>query len=79
MSKIFQVSFNIEAIKLVLKQGAMSPIFSFLLSQLLFEVSSGAQNVSANDQFRGLVLGIVTGWQGFAKGKFCNLCSSHNN
>ena len=37
----------------------MTPIFSFLLSRLLFEVSSGAQNVSTINQFGGLVLGIA--------------------
>ena len=39
--------------------GSMTPIFSFLLSQLLFEISSGAQNVSTINQFGGLVLGIA--------------------
>ena len=39
--------------------GSMTPIFSFLLSRLLFEVSTGAQNVSTINQFGGLVLGIA--------------------
>jgi ATP-binding cassette subfamily B (MDR/TAP) protein 1 len=39
--------------------GSMTPIFSFLLSRLLFEVSSGAQNVSVINHFGGLVLGIA--------------------
>jgi ATP-binding cassette subfamily B (MDR/TAP) protein 1 len=39
--------------------GSMTPIFSFLLSRLLFEVSIGAQNVSTINQFGGLVLGIA--------------------
>jgi uncharacterized protein YqgC (DUF456 family) len=39
--------------------GSMTPIFSFLLSRLLFEVSSGAQDVSMINQFGGLVLGIA--------------------
>ena len=39
--------------------GSMTPVFSFLLSRLLFEVSSGAQNVSTINQFGGLVLGIA--------------------
>ena len=42
-----------------LLNGSMTPIFSFLLSRLLFEVSSGAQNVSTINQFGGLVLGIA--------------------
>ena len=39
--------------------GGMTPLFSFLLSRLLFEVSSGAQNVSTINQFGGIVLGIA--------------------
>ena len=39
--------------------GSMTPIFSFLLSRLLFEVSSGAQNVSVINQYGGLVLGVA--------------------
>jgi ATP-binding cassette subfamily B (MDR/TAP) protein 1 len=39
--------------------GSMTPIFSFLLSRLLFEVSSGAQDVSTINQYGGLVLGIA--------------------
>ena len=39
--------------------GSMTPIFSFLLSRLLFEVSTGAQNVSTINQFGGIVLGIA--------------------
>ena len=42
-----------------LVNGSMTPIFSFLLSRLLFEVSSGARNVSTINQFGGLVLGIA--------------------
>jgi ATP-binding cassette subfamily B (MDR/TAP) protein 1 len=39
--------------------GAMTPIFSFLLSRLLFEVSTGGTNVSVINHFGGLVLGIA--------------------
>ncbi|KIM36272.1 hypothetical protein M413DRAFT_319602 [Hebeloma cylindrosporum] len=39
--------------------GAMTPIFSYLLSRLLFEVSTGGQNVSVINSFGGLVLGIA--------------------
>ncbi|KAF8802026.1 P-loop containing nucleoside triphosphate hydrolase protein [Phlegmacium glaucopus] len=39
--------------------GSMTPIFSFLLSRLLFEVSSGAQDISVINRFGGLVLGIA--------------------
>jgi len=39
--------------------GAMTPIFSYLLSRLLVEVSIGAQNVSVINSFGGLVLGIA--------------------
>jgi len=39
--------------------GAMTPVFSYLLSRLLFEVSIGAQNVSTINAFGGLVLGVA--------------------
>ena len=39
--------------------GAMTPLFSFLLSRLLFEVSIGARNVSIINQYGGIVLGIA--------------------
>jgi len=39
--------------------GAMTPVFSYLLSRLLFEVSIGAQNVSVINTFGGLVLGVA--------------------
>ena len=39
--------------------GSMTPIFSFLLSRLLFEVSSGAHDISTINQFGGIVLGIA--------------------
>ncbi|KAJ2933006.1 hypothetical protein H1R20_g4086, partial [Candolleomyces eurysporus] len=39
--------------------GAMTPIFSFLLSRLLFEVSIGAQNVSIINKFGAIVLCIA--------------------
>jgi ATP-binding cassette subfamily B (MDR/TAP) protein 1 len=39
--------------------GAMTPIFSFLLSRLLFEVSIGAQDVSTINKFGGILVGIA--------------------
>ncbi|TFK52865.1 P-loop containing nucleoside triphosphate hydrolase protein [Heliocybe sulcata] len=39
--------------------GAMTPIFSFLLSRLLYEVSIGAQNISTINLFGGIVLSIA--------------------
>jgi ATP-binding cassette subfamily B (MDR/TAP) protein 1 len=39
--------------------GAMTPVFSYLLSCLLFEVPIGAQNVSVINAFGGLVLGVA--------------------
>ena len=39
--------------------GAMTPIFSFLLSRLLFEVSTGAHNIPTINAFGGLLLGIA--------------------
>jgi ATP-binding cassette subfamily B (MDR/TAP) protein 1 len=39
--------------------GAMTPIFSSLLFRLLFEVSTGGENVSVINNSGGLVLGIA--------------------
>ncbi|KAJ3786774.1 P-loop containing nucleoside triphosphate hydrolase protein [Lentinula aff. detonsa] len=39
--------------------GAMTPIFSFLLSRLLFEVSTGVQDVRIVNNYGGLVLGMA--------------------
>jgi ATP-binding cassette subfamily B (MDR/TAP) protein 1 len=39
--------------------GAMTPIFSFLLSRLMFEVSIGAQDTSTINIYGGIVLGIA--------------------
>ncbi|KAF9472081.1 P-loop containing nucleoside triphosphate hydrolase protein [Pholiota conissans] len=39
--------------------GAVTPLFSFLLSRLLFEVSIGAQDTSTINFFGGLVLGVA--------------------
>ncbi|KAI5116161.1 hypothetical protein M0805_005750 [Coniferiporia weirii] len=39
--------------------GAMTPVFSFLLSRLLFEVSTGATNVHAINVFGGIVLALA--------------------
>ncbi|KIJ89503.1 hypothetical protein K443DRAFT_687256 [Laccaria amethystina LaAM-08-1] len=37
----------------------MTPIFSFLLSHLLFKVSIGAQDISTINKFSGTVIGIA--------------------
>ncbi|KAH7906382.1 P-loop containing nucleoside triphosphate hydrolase protein [Hygrophoropsis aurantiaca] len=42
-----------------LLSGAMTPIFSFLLSQLMFEVSAGASDASLINVYGALVLGIA--------------------
>jgi ATP-binding cassette subfamily B (MDR/TAP) protein 1 len=39
--------------------GAITPVFSFLLSRLLFEVSIGARNVGLINKFGGIVLAIA--------------------
>ncbi|KAE9405365.1 P-loop containing nucleoside triphosphate hydrolase protein [Gymnopus androsaceus JB14] len=39
--------------------GAMTPVFSFLLSRLLFEVSTGVKDVRTVNQYGGLVLGMA--------------------
>jgi len=39
--------------------GAVTPIFSFLLSRLLFEVAIGAKDVSTINKFCGIVLSIA--------------------
>jgi ATP-binding cassette, subfamily B (MDR/TAP), member 1 len=39
--------------------GAITPIFSFTLARLLFEVSKGAQDVSVINTFGGIVLAIA--------------------
>ncbi|KAJ7757497.1 P-loop containing nucleoside triphosphate hydrolase protein [Mycena metata] len=42
-----------------LLSGATTPVFSFLLSRLLFEVSTGAQNTSAINTYGAVVLGVA--------------------
>ncbi|TFK17892.1 hypothetical protein FA15DRAFT_675726, partial [Coprinopsis marcescibilis] len=42
-----------------LLSGAITPVFSYLLSRLLFEVSTGAQNVDVINLFGGVVLGVA--------------------
>jgi ATP-binding cassette subfamily B (MDR/TAP) protein 1 len=42
-----------------LLSGAMTPLFSFLLSRLLFEVSTGAHNTTLINRFGGIVLGVA--------------------
>lgn len=44
---------------LCLLSGAITPIFSFVLSRLFLEVSHGAQNTSAIDKFGGIILSIA--------------------
>ncbi|TFY59934.1 hypothetical protein EVG20_g7612, partial [Dentipellis fragilis] len=39
--------------------GAMTPLFSFLLSRLLFEVSIGAHNIGTINMFGGIVLAVA--------------------
>ena len=39
--------------------GSITPIFSFMLSRLLFEVSNGAKDVSVINTFGGLVLAVA--------------------
>ncbi|KAM5532993.1 hypothetical protein V8D89_013335 [Ganoderma adspersum] len=39
--------------------GAVTPLFSFLLSRLFFEVSNGARNVSIINTYGGIVLAIA--------------------
>ncbi|KAH9060298.1 hypothetical protein EDB87DRAFT_1616966 [Lactarius vividus] len=36
--------------------GAITPLFSYVLSRLLFEVSQGAQDVSVINTFGGVIL-----------------------
>lgn len=42
-----------------LLSGAMTPVFSFLLSRLLFEVSTGAQNTALINTYGGIVLAVA--------------------
>ncbi|KAL6309463.1 P-loop containing nucleoside triphosphate hydrolase protein [Sparassis latifolia] len=42
-----------------LASGAMTPIFSYLLSRLLFEVSIGARDVSTINMYGGIVLAVA--------------------
>lgn len=42
-----------------LLSGAMTPVFSFLLSRLLFEVSVGAKDTSTINKYGGIVLSIA--------------------
>jgi ATP-binding cassette subfamily B (MDR/TAP) protein 1 len=42
-----------------LLSGAMTPIFSFLLSRLIFEVSIGANNTSTINMYGGIVLAVA--------------------
>ncbi|KAI0772893.1 P-loop containing nucleoside triphosphate hydrolase protein [Trametes elegans] len=42
-----------------LASGTMTPLFSFLLSRLFFEVSNGARNVSTINVYGGIVLAIA--------------------
>lgn len=42
-----------------LASGAMTPVFSFLLSRVFFEVSIGAKDVSTINMFGGIVLAVA--------------------
>ncbi|KAK7683558.1 hypothetical protein QCA50_013394 [Cerrena zonata] len=42
-----------------LASGAMTPIFSYLFSRLLYEVSTGAQNVHTINTYGGIVLSVA--------------------
>ncbi|KAJ6510566.1 P-loop containing nucleoside triphosphate hydrolase protein [Mycena sanguinolenta] len=42
-----------------LLSGATTPVFSFLLSRLLFEVSTGAQNMHAINKYGAIVLAVA--------------------
>ncbi|EIN09552.1 P-loop containing nucleoside triphosphate hydrolase protein [Punctularia strigosozonata HHB-11173 SS5] len=44
---------------LCLVNGAMTPIFSFLLSKLMFEVSIGAKNIATVNTYGGIVLAVT--------------------
>ncbi|KAI5886457.1 uncharacterized protein SCHCODRAFT_02672667 [Schizophyllum commune H4-8] len=44
---------------LCLANGAMTPVFSFFLSRLMFEVSTGSTNVGLINRVGGLVLGVT--------------------
>lgn len=46
-------------IVIAIVSGSITPLFSFMLSRLLFEVSKGAQDVSAINTFGGVVLAIA--------------------
>ena len=50
--------------------GSMHPIFSFILSRLVFEVSMGAQDVSIINAFRGIIFAVA-----IANGLFAGLKS----
>lgn len=49
----------ITGLLISLLSGAMTPVFSFLLSRLLFEVSTGATRVHTINVFGGLVLAVA--------------------
>jgi ATP-binding cassette subfamily B (MDR/TAP) protein 1 len=52
---------------LCIMSGAMTPVFSFLLARLIFEVSIGAHHISLINTFGGLVLGAAA-FDGFLMG-----------
>ncbi|KAF5350692.1 hypothetical protein D9756_008502 [Leucocoprinus leucothites] len=54
-----QKPFLIFGLLICLASGSVTPIFSFLLSRLLFEVSIGAQNVSTINIFGAIVLSVA--------------------
>ncbi|THH28864.1 hypothetical protein EUX98_g5322 [Antrodiella citrinella] len=53
-----------------LVSGAMTPLFSYLLSKLLFEVSIGAQNVSVINMYGAIVMSVAAADGLFIGGKY---------
>ncbi|KIY71143.1 P-loop containing nucleoside triphosphate hydrolase protein [Cylindrobasidium torrendii FP15055 ss-10] len=51
--------------------GAITPIFSFVLSRLFFEVSSGAENTSVINRFGGIILAIAAADGLLIGSKYC--------
>lgn len=56
--------------------GAMTPLFSFMLSKLLFEVSTGAKDVSYINKLGGITLAIAAADGTFGGSKFFLMESS---
>lgn len=56
---VSQKPFIALGLVMCIASGAITPVFSFLLSRLLFEVSIGAKDISTINIFGGIVLGIA--------------------